>query len=147
MKLNLQKEWLGQHLTRPKTSRASLTAWTSQEPKDLTKSSLTLSKYPHHAAGKTPCSPSIFETGCTSPCPQPEETHFPARPQSYSNKPITSSHRYPTFLAQPNLPPVAFAGSLCSPGQAPRGPAWCSLSFTLGLWVYVTNKLLSVSAV
>ena len=53
----------------------------------------------------------------------------------------SSSCHYKAFLPQP------LAGSLCSLAQPSRGPAWCTVSSSLGLWVRVADKLLSISPV
>lgn len=67
--------------------------------------------------------------------------------QTSQSQPPTGAKGQSTLLSLQILCPTAPAGSLCSWVQAPCGPAWHMTSSSPELWVYVTNKLLSVSSV
>lgn len=70
--------------------------------------------------------------------------------QSYSNKPITSSHRNQRTpcplltLLKIQLPTVLDLFTL-SQAQSPHGPALCVM-FSLGMLMYVIDKLLLFSS-
>lgn len=88
-------------------------------------------------------------TSYTPHGPQPNGFHLPPSLWNYSNKPITYHYRNqgtPHLVITVKPASHTPACSCCSWMQPPCAPAWCMMS-SLRLWIYASNKLLSISSV